>query len=73
MNKTPRVIEHVVNNDLCVGCGLCTAICPKSLKMKLNQNGFYIPLPEISCDNSSECITYALQTLSSPVTKMILV
>ena len=58
MNKTPRVIEHVVNNDLCVGCGLCTAICPtESLKMKLNQNGFYIPLPEISCDNSSECIT----------------
>ncbi len=44
--KNPRnVTEIIVPNDLCIGCGLCAAICPPQvLKMEFNAYGEYIPI-----------------------------
>lgn len=36
--------------ELCTGCGVCAAICPKScLKIESNKDGFYMPV----CDEST--------------------
>jgi|SaaInlStandDraft_1057018.scaffolds.fasta_scaffold02573_10 coenzyme F420 hydrogenase subunit beta len=64
MNKTqavnvPNVIRHVVNNDLCTGCGVCTNACPtKSIEMKWSDTGFLIPeLNNEPCDSNGSCLT----------------
>ena len=57
MSIVPRVVTDVVNNDLCIGCGLCVYKCPnKALGMTLNADGFYIAEKIDSCDDSGECI-----------------
>lgn len=36
------MIKAVVDNDMCIGCGLCAAQCKSdAIKMKMNQFGFY--------------------------------
>ncbi len=40
MNYT---IKDIVNNDLCVGCGICTS-ASKSSKMNWNDDGFLVPI-----------------------------
>lgn len=58
MNYTPKVIDLVVKNDLCIGCGLCTYKCPnKALEMKWNEYGFLIPVLSSSCDNDGGCLS----------------
>jgi len=57
MHNTPRVLELVVKNDLCIGCGLCAYRCPENaLKMSWNDLGFIIPVLSGKCDGQSECI-----------------
>ncbi len=54
----PRVINSVVNNDLCIGCGLCVYKCPsKALKMKWNEYGFLIPSLSGNCDTTGNCVS----------------
>lgn len=54
----PKVIELVVNNDLCIGCGLCTYKCPSSsLEMNWNENGFLVPEQIDECCAEESCIT----------------
>ena len=36
-------IAKIINNDLCLGCGLCEAISRRKYKMHLTQRGFYRP------------------------------
>jgi coenzyme F420-reducing hydrogenase beta subunit len=51
--KSP-VIRDIVENNLCIGCGLCAFICPPStLEMEWNRFGEYNPVEKISCDK--EC------------------
>jgi len=58
MNNTPKVIELVVQNDLCIGCGLCVYKCPsKALEMQWNEYGFLIPVQKNNCNDESSCLS----------------
>lgn len=61
MINIPKVIELVVDNDLCIGCGLCTYKCPSdALKMDWNEDGFLVPFQIDNCDTcelESNCIS----------------
>ena len=58
MNPIPKVIELVVNRDLCVGCGLCVYKCPShALDMRWNENGFLVPDLSGACELEGECIS----------------
>lgn len=46
------MIKKVVDNDMCIGCGLCAAQCKtNAIQMKLNNFGFYTA----NVSNDSEC------------------
>ncbi len=48
----PNVIDKIVKNDLCIGCGTCAGICPqKILKIQDNEYGEYIPSEVRVCDS----------------------
>lgn len=48
-------MSNISNIDSCFGCGVCAMSCPKKLiKIKLNQDGFYVPYIEDK-DACSEC------------------
>ena len=58
-NKTLEVIEKIVRNGLCTGCGTCVGICLKdALKMvRFNSNGYYFPqLNNERCNNCGLCL-----------------
>src|SRR5690625_1379683 len=45
MNKEIKeLLNTVVENDFCVGCGLCASITVSPFKMVLNENGKYQPV-----------------------------
>lgn len=44
-NFSESVIERVVNNGVCVGCGMCAAVQPDALEMHTNRFGEYNPRP----------------------------
>jgi len=51
---TPDVISTIVRNNLCIGCGVCAAICPESLlKIQFNRFGEYNPTRSKEC--SKDC------------------
>ena len=57
MSYIPKVIREVVENDHCIGCGLCVYICPnKAIEMKWNEYGFLIPELADTCDSKGDCI-----------------
>lgn len=48
------VIANVVEHDLCIGCGLCAALCPQDvLAMEWNRYGEYNPVEMTPC--TTEC------------------
>jgi coenzyme F420 hydrogenase subunit beta len=58
MSNIPKVLEFVVKNDLCIGCGLCVYKCPtKGLTTAWNENGFLIPKLSGTCDDTGDCIS----------------
>lgn len=58
MNSNSRVIDLVVKNDLCIGCGLCTYTCPsKSLTMEWNEYGFLVPILTGACNDDGSCLS----------------
>jgi coenzyme F420 hydrogenase subunit beta len=54
----PKVIDIVLKNDLCIGCGLCVYKCPSNaLQMNWNEYGFLVPELANKCDQTGECIS----------------
>jgi coenzyme F420 hydrogenase subunit beta len=48
------IIREIVKKNLCIGCGVCTAVCPSdSLKIEWNHYGEYNAVEKITCDK--EC------------------
>ena len=46
----PNVIEITVQNNLCIGCGICAGVCPANvLKMEFNKYGEYNPVGSSGC------------------------
>lgn len=46
------MIDKIVKNDLCIGCGTCAGVCPqKTLKIQDNEYGEYIPSEIQVCDS----------------------
>lgn len=53
-----NVISEIVNNNLCIGCGVCAGVCPaKNLVMVWNRRGEYNPVDQGRCiDGCSRCL-----------------
>lgn len=53
----PKVIELVVDNNLCIGCGMCVSRCTSNgLEMKWNEEGFLVASSTNSCDCNGKCL-----------------
>ena len=54
----PTVIQKVVVNDLCIGCGACIDVCPAhALSIKWDDNGLLLPYQVAECDGQSFCLS----------------
>ncbi len=55
---SPTVITEIVDHGLCIGCGICAALCPKrSLRMQWSNNGEYVPVETAACTkNCGVCL-----------------
>ena len=50
----PVILSSVVDRNLCIGCGLCAALCPQNiLTMQWNRYGEYNPTEASPC--TTEC------------------
>lgn len=38
-----KKISKIIDNGLCLGCGLCKSLHPEKSEMKINSTGFYYP------------------------------
>lgn len=55
--EKPKVIELVVENDLCIGCGMCVSQCTsKALEMSWNDNGFLVASSKSNCKCNGACL-----------------
>ncbi|MFI3326542.1 MAG: Coenzyme F420 hydrogenase/dehydrogenase, beta subunit C-terminal domain [Clostridia bacterium] len=48
-----KSVVNITENGLCVGCGICKAICPKNAIEKVNDHGVYVP--KIDMDKCIDC------------------
>lgn len=58
MITKPTVLTKVVDNNLCIGCGVCVQACPSSaLSMTWNTHGFLVASStDNSCNSDGACI-----------------
>ena len=43
-NKIDELLDTVIENDYCIGCGVCASVVESPFTMKLNDNGMYRPV-----------------------------
>ena len=53
----PKVIDVILKNDLCIGCGICVSQCPSNaLEMTWNDSGFLTPEHINNCNSDGVCL-----------------
>lgn len=53
--RTPN-IDYTLHNDLCTGCGICVAVCPKTAISMRVENGRFLPEIDVTiCNNKKGC------------------
>src|SRR3990172_6324044 len=64
MNRSSRTIDHIVANNLCIGCGFCAASCPTgSIKMEWSSKRTWLPvLNKDKCTNCGLCYNVCPQS-----------
>ena len=60
MSMKKTIIESTLKGDLCIGCGICAAICPQNaINMDHNKRNVYSPIIDYNlCINCGECVKY---------------
>lgn len=54
--KSSSMIKKVVDNNMCIGCGLCAVQCKTgTIQMKMNQHGFYTANVSDDCECNDDC------------------
>lgn len=57
MTVNTNIIDNVINNDLCIGCGICVYMCgSKALEMHWNEYGFLVPKLIGKCTSNNSCV-----------------
>lgn len=57
MTRIAPVIDRVVRADMCIGCGLCAAVCPEdALRMEWSEDGFMVASQQGECEGLGQCI-----------------
>ncbi len=57
MTVNTNIIDNVINNDLCIGCGMCVYICDsKALELHWNEYGFLVPILKGKCTSNNNCV-----------------
>jgi len=53
-----KTVAEIVGDNLCTGCGTCSALCPRSaVEMNADERGIYIPvLDDNECDRCGICL-----------------
>ena len=51
-----NVLEKVLKNNLCTGCGICSSICHPHIKMGFNEKGFLRPVWDKVIEDKSHII-----------------
>lgn len=53
--KYPNIL-YTVRNNICTGCGICSAACPSSAITTITKNGLFIPqIDNSKCNNERGC------------------
>jgi coenzyme F420 hydrogenase subunit beta len=52
--KSPRSLREVVQNGLCIGCGLCAALAPRRWQMAVTDEGRLRPKPVAPEDDAAD-------------------
>ena len=51
-----NTVENTVNNDLCISCGICKAVCPKNCISYQREKGLWVPvIDEEKCIHCGIC------------------